>query len=323
MSFLKKYSTGIFTGAAAIGVLGLGYYLITSERHMERKNPYEYNIDYFKKTGGNTLYRVEKEIRPPMKELHAIALDPADQLMVAGDRKCLIYDTEGIISAGLDLPAPVTCAASGPGEVYMGFRDHVAVYQRNGTLIRVWDSQGPDSYFTSIAVTEKDIYVADAGNRIVLRYDKSGLVSGRIGEKDPARDIPGFIVPGPYFDLAIDPDQTLWVVNPGRHALENYTSDGNLRGFWQKSSMRPDGFSGCCNPTHIAILPNGSFVTSEKGLVRVKVHDQTGQFTGLVAGPDQFDDGTVGLDLAVDSKARIYVLNPKKGVVTVYEKTGE
>ena len=84
--------------------------------------------------------------------------------------------------------------------------------------------------------------------------------------------------------------------------------------------MQLDGFSGCCNPSHIAMLSNGSFVTSEKGIERVKVHLPSGDFKCVVAGPKQFEPGTVGLDLAVDSGDRIYVLDPKKKEVIIYEE---
>ena len=75
----------------------------------------------------------------------------------------------------------------------------------------------------------------------------------------------------------------MWVVNPGMHAFENYEFDGDLRAFWENTSMKIDGFSGCCNPAHFTFLPDGSFVTSEKGLVRVKVHKPSGELLGVVA----------------------------------------
>ena len=84
--------------------------------------------------------------------------------------------------------------------------------------------------------------------------------------------------------------------------------------------MTVDGFSGCCNPSHAAVLQDGSFVTAEKGLVRVKIHNRAGEFVCLVAAPDQFDKGTVGLDLAVDSNGRIHVLDPKRKQVRIFEK---
>jgi hypothetical protein len=67
-------------------------------------------------------------------------------------------------------------------------------------------------------------------------------------------------------------------------------------------------------------LPDGSFVTSEKGIARVKIIKPTGEFLCVVAGPEQFDEGTVGLDLAVDSQERILVLDPHRKMVRIFTK---
>ncbi|NJO93063.1 MAG: hypothetical protein HC831_31980 [Chloroflexia bacterium] len=79
-----------------------------------------------------------------------------------------------------------------------------------------------------------------------------------------------------------------------------------------------DGFSGCCNPSHAALLSDGSFVTAEKGLERVKIHNANGDLKCVVAKPNQFIEGTVGLDLAVDSKDRIFILDPEKKMIRIF-----
>ena len=87
--------------------------------------------------------------------------------------------------------------------------------------------------------------------------------------------------------------------------------------------MNIDGFGGCCNPSHIAILGDGSFVTSEKGIPRVKIHNRLGELVGVVAPSEQFDENTVGLDLAFDSQDRIYVLDPKRKAIRIFIKKGD
>ena len=86
--------------------------------------------------------------------------------------------------------------------------------------------------------------------------------------------------------------------------------------------MAIDGFSGCCNPCSFALLPDGGFVTCEKGLPRVKIYDSQGGFVGVVAGPMEFAEGELalkgdwrqgsggGLDVAVDGAGKILVLDP-------------
>jgi hypothetical protein len=42
-----------------------------------------------------------------------------------------------------------------------------------------------------------------------------------------------------------------------------------------------------------------------------------------VAGSDRFDEGTVGLDLALDSAQRILVLDPARRAVRIFVKDTE
>ena len=80
------------------------------------------------------------------------------------------------------------------------------------------------------------------------------------------------------------------------------------------------GFCGCCNPSHFALLEDGSFVTSEKGIVRVKVYNRIGELASVVAGPEHFIEGTEGIDLAVGPDQEIYLLDPLKKMVRVFVK---
>ena len=87
--------------------------------------------------------------------------------------------------------------------------------------------------------------------------------------------------------------------------------------------MTIEGFAGCCNPSHFIILEDGSFVTAEKGIARIKIYNRLGNLESVVAAPDQFIEGTVDLDLAVDSRQRIYTLDHKKNSVRIFTKKDE
>ena len=190
----------------------------------------------------------------------------------------------------------------------------------DGTVKAIWEVINERAVITSIATTDEFVFAADAGNKIVYQYDLNGQLIKEIGKKDTLTGAPGFIIPSPYFDLLIGTQGKLWVVNPGRHAFENYDFDGNLISSWDRTSMQLEGFCGCCNPSNIALLSDGSYVTSEKGLERIKIHSPNGDFKTVVAGPESFEEGTKGLDLAVDSKDRIYVLDPIKKLIRIFEK---
>jgi hypothetical protein len=120
--------------------------------------------------------------------------------------------------------------------------------------------------------------------------------------------------------MDINADGDLWVVNPGLHALENYTTDGQLREHWNSTTMQTEGFSGCCNPAHFTFLPDGRFITSEKGLVRIKTYKPSGEFEGVVAAPAKFKDEGEAPDIAVDSQGNIYALDFDKKMIRVFEK---
>jgi hypothetical protein len=197
-------------------------------------------------------------------------------------------------------------------------RDHLEIYSISGELLKRWKSCGDNAIITSIAVNGNDVYIADAGNKIVYHYNTAGNLLSTIGQKDPEKGIPGFVIPSPYFDLGIGRNGELWVVNPGRHSFEQYNPEGELISSWGKASMTVEGFCGCCNPSNFAILSDGSFVTSEKGIERIKIYKPTGDFSCLVAGSGAFVEGTKGLDLAVDSKGRILVLDPEKNQIRIF-----
>jgi hypothetical protein len=174
---------------------------------------------------------------------------------------------------------------------------------------------------------------ADAGNRLVWRYDRSGKLIRRIGQKDNDRNVPGFIVPSPLFDLKLHRDGLLRVANPGRHRVEAYTFDGDFEFAWGRASAAIDGFCGCCNPCNFALLPDGRFVTCEKGLPRVKVYGSAGEFESVVAGVESFpqnakacsgegagDCSKGGLDAVVDSQGRVFILDPVTGDVRLMRR---
>ena len=273
-------------------------------------------------------------IETGFSDAQGIVVDAEGSIYVAGDQAIRIFARNGDLQRQIELAdAPWCLALSADGTIYVGLKDHVEIYDAQGQRQARWDSPGNDAILTSIAVADKSVFVADAGNRVVIRYDTAGNLVKTIGKKDPERNIPGFVVPSAYFDLAVSGDGLLRVVNPGRLRVEAYTLDGDFEFSWGRASMDIDGFCGCCNPSNIAILPGGGFVTCEKGLVRVKVYDSEGRFVGVVATPNQLVEGgqhqicilpeqcqAGGFDVAVDPAGRIFVLDTIKNIVRTFTK---
>ncbi|MCX5655984.1 MAG: NHL repeat-containing protein [Planctomycetota bacterium] len=296
---------------------------------------FTYDLSELAKVDPNLIHYEERDAIPTgMQEPRGIAIGAEGRLMVAGDRAIRCFDREWKTSAELKVAGePQRLAFSWRnGAIYVAMTDHVEAYGGNGRLLARWDPAGPKSLLTCVVVAEDDIsaaragvpesdvFVADAAACLVYRYNPAGELIGRIGAEDAAKKIPGILVPSPYFDVAIGPQGTLWVANPGRRRVERYTFDGNLVSAWGKASPKIEGFCGCCNPTHIAVLPDGGLVTSEKGLARVKTYTAQGDLVSVVAPPAAFAEGTVGLDVAADAQGRILVLDPVARKVRVFVK---
>jgi hypothetical protein len=287
-----------------------------------QSNPYEYKLDNLKNIDPELITYTEiNQIKPAVVNPLAIAINTNDEIYITGEDKVAKYTLDGNLIFSFEINSSAYSIHVGQSEeIYLSKLNHIEVRNPDGTLKAVWEVLNDRVVITSIAATEEFVFAADAGNKVVYQYDLKGNLIQEIGKKDTVTGAPGLIIPSAYFDLLIGTQGKLWVVNPGRHAFENYDFNGNLISSWERTSMQLEGFSGCCNPSHIALLSDGSYVTSEKGLERVKIHTPSGDFKTVVAGPDSFIEGTKGLDLAVDSNDRIYVLDPVKKLIRVFEK---
>jgi len=258
-------------------------------------------------------------IKLDVAQPYGIAVGKDDRILVSADRAILVFESTGERLGRIELEEPARCLAAGDdGLLYLGMTDHVQVYTDTGGRQAIWAGLGNEALITSIAAAGDEIFVADAGNRLIMRFDTGGKLLGYI--EGDGSDGPELLIPSPYFDLLVVPDETLWVVNPGHHRLQSYTLDGAYLGSWGYFSPDIEGFCGCCNPIHIALTPEGFFLTSEKGIPRVKEYDSTGTLKAVVAGPDRFAEGTVGLDLAADSGGRVIVLDPVYKAVRIFTR---
>ena len=70
------------------------------------------------------------------------------------------------------------------------------------------------------------------------------------------------------------------------------------------------------------MLPDGAFVTSEKGVPRIKVHDGRGEFVTAVVAAENLSTDIEPCDVAADGRGRILALDPGAGLVRIFEKKG-
>jgi hypothetical protein len=319
--FIDQSARGAGLLAASSTVLFVSAKRVPAASAGKETNPFAYDIERLRKTDPKLIHYAQVgRFACPHPEPHRIAVGSGDQVYLAAGSYVSVLDREGARTTEIALNGPARCVGVGQdGIVYAGLRDHVEVFDRKGQRIASWESPGKKAWLTGLAVGENDVFAADSGNRVVLRYDKSGKLAGRIAEKNKEREIPGLIVPSPYLDVELGRDGLVRVNNPGRHRVEGYTANGDLEFFWGKPSGAIEGFCGCCNPIGLTLLPDGRCITCEKGLPRVKVYAGDGAFECVVAGTESFSENwhkcspsdctTGGLDAAVDSQQRIYILD--------------
>jgi len=270
-------------------------------------------------------YVLVKTLDSGHEDLRGIAIDKDDHVYLAGKAGVRVLDHDGKLLREWSTPKPAVCvAARSDGIVFVGERTKVHKYDAAGKELGSWGTEGKErgqfQTVTSIAVDDVNVFVADAGSRCIHRFDDTGDFIDEIGKRDSESGFVGIVCRSAYLDCAVAPDGTLYVGNPGQLRVEQYRIDGELLAHWGEPGLQPERFCGCCNPTNIALLPDGRVVTAEKAIPRVKVYDRAGKMLAYI-GPDSFSQGAAGLDLATDSKQRIHVIDPANGKVLVFAQT--
>lgn len=331
--FDRREFFGFVTKTAAL--LGLASAAKAKTAEQETANPFAYDISRFQKTDPKLITYEEVTRWPiPHHEARRLSIGPDNQIYVCAGNYINCLSRTGQRGLELELAGPACCVAvARNGALFAGLRDHVEVFDPKGVRLARWESPAPKTWLTGLAVGEKDVFAADARELVILRYDLTGKIIGRIGQKNAERNVPGFIVPSPFLDVLVHPDGLLRVNNPGRHTVEAFTFDGDFEGAWGKPTAGIEGFCGCCNPIAITSLPDGRMVTCEKGIPRVKIYSVGGEFESVVAGAESFPENAHactdlndcihgGIDAAVDSEGRIYILDIVTSEVRVMKHKG-
>lgn len=283
-----------------------------------------YDVSEYEQTDPSLVrYRPAHSFQTGFTRVRRIAATSSG-IWVAGDKSLKLFSAAGVVKRELPLRFTPHCLhVVADDEIFVGARDFYAVFNAAGKEVFRSPAAQPKSYFTALRAHRAAVYIADAGNREILICDrKSGEVIDRFGKADPSRNNPGFAIPSPNFNLEIVADR-LRIANTGQTRIETYSLDGRFESAWGKPGMQIDRFCGCCNPVFFTTTPDGNYITSEKGLLRINIYSAAGAFIGAVAGPQTLvedkdsirrvsaeGDSGAAFDVAVDENRQVFALDP-------------
>lgn len=302
---------------AIVGIISRDF--LISRPDKRPANPFEFNHVQYKSVDSTIVhYKETKNFKLKMNEPIGLAF-ANEKLFLLADTNLHIITSEGKELKNNKLPNIPSAITVSNDFIYIAFSDIIARFDINGKLLSSWKPLDKRTVITSMAVKGKILFAADAGNRRVLRYSTAGTLLGSFNGKENKDEPHGFIVPSPYFALAVNAEGELWVVNPGKHSLGQYKDSGELRSFWTKDQEGIEGFYGCCNPAHFAFLADGSFVTSEKKITRIKIYKPSGELLCVVAPTEKFTEDGYAPDIAVSPQGDIYALDFDKKMIRLFQ----
>lgn len=317
---MKK--TTIFFLLFGLAVAIALFFVLKNAKDVERRtNPWEFSVDEFKHVDEALIsHRETKRIRLNYDNPKDVQYFNGN-IYILFEKQLQIIDDSGNEKQLIlwdDLPA-LCMSVGSKGEMYVAFDSMIRKYSPEAVILAESDTLDDESAITSMAIGTDRIFAADGGRRQVLVFDLQlnniNLFRGESGVSSSH----GFILPGNQFSLRINQEGELWITNPGIHQIQNYTVDGRLRRNWGIASFGPEGFSGCCNPSFIEFLSDGSYVTSEKGMVRIKIHHESGKFESYVAPPAVFGNATTAPAIAVDANDNVILLDFEQGTIRIFE----
>lgn len=247
-------------------------------------------------------------------KLKAVAVSEYGKIILAGESFIACYDSELNFLWEDTTDYEVTAVASFSDKIYAAKINAIMVLNLEGKIIAEWGPYDEKTLITSVSANKNSVAFADAAGKSVYILDAGGAVKyiiGRSGEQ--------FIVPSPYFDVALGKDNTLFVANTGNRRIEHRKTDGTLIDYFGESGLAPDSFCGCCNPAHFALY-GGGFITAEKGVNRIKILDSNGEFKEFVSSVNNFL-APIPLDIAVSPQGEtILGANPGDSKLYIFKR---
>jgi len=248
--------------------------------------------------------------------LHGIAVDRHGAIYAAGETEIKVFDAAGRLERRWPASRPAwSVTVAGDGTVYVGEVGQIEIFDAAGKLLNTWRDDKLLRRVTAIGFSRDSVLAGDSADRAIRRFDRGGKFLNNIGKDNP---LGGLLIPNGVVDFGVDAEGTVFVANPGKHRVERYAPDGRLLGHIGRfDGNDPAGFTGCCNPTNVAI--GDAIYTAEKAGPRAKLYDFSGKLLAVIA-TDLFDPNCKNMSIAVDGRGRVYVVDTVKLGIFVFER---
>jgi sugar lactone lactonase YvrE len=246
--------------------------------------------------------------------LRGIAIGARGEIYAAGDSEIKAFAPDGrLIRRWPVARPPLSVAVARDRSVYAGELRQIEIFAPTGRLIRAWRDDKLLTRVTGLGFTGDCVLAGDSAGRAIRRFDAQGRFLNNIGKDNRVN---GLLIPNGVISFGVDAQGIIHAANPGKHRVERYTPEGKLLGHMGRfDGVDPAGFTGCCNPTNVAV-GDGIYVTEKAG-PRVKAYDFAGNLRAVIAG-GEFDPNCKNMSIAVDG-VRVYVADTVKLTIHVFQ----
>jgi len=258
-------------------------------------------------------WMVSDEVLIDDGDLTSIAAGLDGKIYLGGDSFIICLNQDLSRDWNLKTGFKITALSVSGDTLYAASTETINLVRTDGTLLDEWGPFEVNSIITSVSADKNYVAFADAGTKRVFLLGKTGEVRSMMGQSDEK-----FIIPSPYFDVALSGDNRIFIANTGMRRVETWSTDGKLLEYFGEPGSAPGAFCGCCNPAHFAVLPEG-FITAEKGINRLKIVARNGKFSEFVSSVNGFT-ASIPLDIAAIDGATVYAANPADSRLYVFKR---
>ncbi|NRA38563.1 MAG: hypothetical protein HRU15_10515 [Planctomycetes bacterium] len=267
-------------------------------------------------------YKELKHAKVSLKELLGISVTK-DFVYVCGDGGVRVLTHKGKeVVAWMKDRKIESIAALNKDVIYIASGTTVEKINSSGKVLQRWKDFTSTGWIRSLEVNDDHVFVAMVGevppqsrSGSVFICNHDGEIIRQIGNEHIGQKIK---VPGPHIDVHwSSSENVLYVSNPGYHRIDRFDLEGKLLGSIGKLSFGNDGFCGCCNPICFDVAGDGTYITAEKGIARIKRLFVDGTFNDIVAAPKSFHKNVRIWDLELHEK-NVYVLDNERKQLRIF-----